>query len=472
MRVLLLLSTLIGCALLFDHSNAKELRSPLAETVHRIQWKRFSEKEPSSAELELCAQVLAHSARFNYNWLERTYEEDPAGDRYLIPNRNHEHSIRPATSVAVGLAVVIKTDVSKHGGIDVSPEDLIRRTTQLIKGASSIHKANGGNWGDHWQSSLWAAQVCRAGWMMWDDLDDETREMICRVVVHEADRHIRQGYAIPYWNGKGEDSKAEENSWEAMVMQQAIAMLPDHPNVIRWKQVCSELQIGSYARESDMEKSYPLLDGKPPKEWLHGYNLREDGVVINHGLVHNDYMSAIAHLQMQGFLVCSLAGTPVPETTDFNFDVIYRTMVTKHFEAPPYQVPGGTMYIPGKAEQYYPQGTDWLRLRFACFLGLDAYADVLGYDRGLPHKAADWRKLRAEKILSMQSRHADGRMYAEDEFTGYPGREQMIFWMVSDTHLLQWLADHKALAKKGNWLTNATAHQFPAGDALKAAPAE
>ena len=50
---------------------------------------------------------------------------------------------------------------------------------------------------------------------MWDDLDDQAKEMICRVVVHEADRHIQRDYSVPYWNGKGGDSKAEENSWEA-----------------------------------------------------------------------------------------------------------------------------------------------------------------------------------------------------------------------------------------------------------------
>ncbi len=115
------------------------------------------------------------------------------------------------------------------------------------------------------------------------------------------------------------------------------------------------------------------------------------------------------------------------------------------------------MFIPGKAEQYYPQGTDWSRLRFACFLGLDTFADVLGYDTGLPHKAAHWRKLRAQRILKMQSRHPDGRMYAEGEFKTYPGREQMVLWMLSDAHLLQWLADHNALTKKKNWLADSTA---------------
>ena len=69
-----------------------------------------------------------------------------------------------------------------------------------------------------------------------------------------------------------------------------------------------------------------------------------------------------------------------------------------------------------------------------------------------PYKAAHWRELRVRKILDMQSRHADGRMYADDEFTRYPAPEQMVFWMLSDVHLLQWLAYRQALSKKADWL--------------------
>jgi hypothetical protein len=110
------------------------------------------------------------------------------------------------------------------------------------------------------------------------------------------------------------------------------------------------------------------------------------------------------------------------------------------------------MYVPGRAEQYYPQGTDWSVHRFACFYWLDTYAHILGYDKALPHKASKWRELRGRKILEMQSRHADGRMYAKGEFDRYPGREQQVLWVLSDAYLLQWLADQKALSSKGNWL--------------------
>ena len=41
-------------------------------------------------------------------------------------------------------------------------------------------------------------------------------------------------------------------------------------------------------------------------------------------------------------------------------------------------------------------------------------------------------------------------MYAEGEFDNYPGREQMVFWLLSDAHLLQWLDDRNAVSEKKN----------------------
>lgn len=435
-------------------SQSGHKQTTLVRFVKPINWVRFATTLPQNENRELCAQILINSARCGIRWIEDTYKLSPDKDRYLVPSRNSEHVIRPPASVAEGLSTVLKTGIYRNAALGCGKGELTLRTARLIKGVAAVHKANGGKWGNCWQSSHWAAQIGRAGWMLWGALDDEAKEMVCRVVEYEADRHLRKGYQIPYWNGKGGDSKAEENSWEAMVLQLAVVMMPEHPNSPRWKAVCSELMIGAYARKSDMSHTGPKLDGKFPREWLRGFNIREDGIVINHDRIHNDYMSAIAHLQMQGFLVCSLAEVPVPETTDFNFEVLYRALMARKFESPPYQAPGGSMYIPGKPEQYYPEGTDWSRFRFVTFYLMDTYTHVLGYDKNLPIKAKEWMKIRGEKILSMQLRHSDGHLYANGEFDLYPGREQFVTWSLGDAYLLQWLADQGALSKKGNWLAD------------------
>lgn len=366
--------------------------------------------------------------------------------------RNDEHVIRRPASVALGLATVEELGIHDEDAIGVPRKELLQTALRLIRGVASVHKANGGAWGDHWQSSLWASLVGRAAWLLWDRLDKETQEMACRLAVHEADRHLQEGYRVPYWNGRSGDSKAEENSWEAQICVLAAVLLPSHPHAPRWRQIASELMASAYARPSDRERTARTYDGQTPRRWLRGYNLREDGIVINHGLIHNDYLTSIAHGQMAAFLICSLAEVPVPETAAFNFEVVYRALITKTFPSPPYEPPGGTMYIPGRPEQYYPQGTDWSRLRFACFYLLDTYAYVLDSAPEVRQKARDWMRVRAARMLDMQARHPDGRLYEKGEFDRYSGAEQFVLWMISDAYLLLWLHNRGAVSRQGNWL--------------------
>ena len=457
---ILISPVLVICYLFLNATvQAEEPRSRIERFVRPIDWARFKKKLPFDEGRDICARLFLNAVRHNIGDVKKSYRLSEKGDRFLVANKNHESVIRPSCSVCASLAVAIKTGLiaanSKLAGID--EKEAIELTAKLVKGTAAVHKANGGKWGNHWQSSLWAGLLGRAGWMLWNDLDAETQEMVCKVVEYEANRYIRKGYKVPYWNGKGGDSKAEENAWNSMVIQQAVVMMPEHPNVARWKTVCSELMISSFARKSDQSRNVPKLDGKSPGEWLRGFNLREDGMVINHNRIHNDYMCTPT-LTMQSFLLCSLARMPVPETADFNFDVIYKAFITRKFKSPPYKKPGGTMYIEGKPEQYYPQGTDWSRYRFVTFYLMDTYAHVLGYDKELPHSALSWLKLRGRKILEMQSRHTDGRMYARGEYDRYKGIEPYLLWKLSDAYLLQWLAGHRALSKKANWLSRVTAN--------------
>jgi hypothetical protein len=137
----------------------------------------------------------------------------------------------------------------------------------------------------------------------------------------------------------------------------------------------------------------------------------------------------------------------------FNGPDVYRTLIMQRWPAPPYQAPGGTIYVPGQAEVYYPQGTDWYKERVDHFYLLDTYAHVLGWDRALGGgRAQSWMRLRAEKLLARQLRHGDRCVYAAGEFTSYPGREQEAAWLGSDAFLLQWLRACGALGVKGNWL--------------------
>ena len=91
------------------------------------------------------------------------------------------------------------------------------------------------------------------------------------MVEHDTDAFIDM--TVPYWADKqGKivtpgDTKAEENAWNSMLLASAQAMMPNHPNVAKWRQKASEYQISAYSRQSDLTNS-TLVDGKPAKDWL------------------------------------------------------------------------------------------------------------------------------------------------------------------------------------------------------------
>ncbi|NLE57451.1 MAG: hypothetical protein GX616_03765 [Planctomycetes bacterium] len=447
----ILLSVLTPCLAATDGKPADSQRD-LAALVAPIRWERFTPPNLRNEDLRTASRLLLNSVRYNLAWAGATLKEAPEGDRYLITDMN-EPGVRPPASAACGIATAIATGIYDEKICGMPKDQALSRAIKIIRGDVLVHRVNGDpakGWGDHWQSALWAMLAGRAGWMLWEHLDPPTRHMTAAMIEYEADRFIRPGYTVPYWNGKGGDSKAEENAWNATVLQLAVAMMPRHPRVPQWKRIASELMVSAFAREEDMKSNPTMIDGRPVKEWLKGYNIRDDGALVNHNIVHCDYMTTFT-LNLEALIVLSLADQPAPESADFNAAVVYRSLVEQKWPSPPYKAPGGTMYVPGKVEVYYPEGTDWSNYRFDIFYSIDCYAHLFGWDKALNHRAGDWMRLRAGRILEMQARHPDGRMFAKGEFDTYGGAEQMTCWMLADAFLLHWLHDIQALSRRANW---------------------
>lgn len=439
------------CAIAIE-SRPATTSQDVARFVVPIRWQRFAPPNLRSEDARTAARMLLNSVRYNLAWAGETLKEAPEGDRYLITDMK-EPGVRPPASAACGIATAIAAGIYDDQLCGLPRQQALSRTLRLIRAVTVVHKINGDQakgWGDDWQSAFWAMLAGRAGWMLWEHLDPSTRHMTAAMIEYEADRFIRPGYNVPYWNGKGGDSKAEENAWNATVLQLAVAMMPQHPRVPRWKEIASELMVSAFARQEDMESNTTMIDGRPVKEWLKGYNIRNDGALVNHNIIHGDYMTTVT-LNLHAFIVLSLAGQPVPQSADLNAALVYRSLVEQRWPSPPYKAPGGTMYIPGKVEVYYPEGTDWSNYRFDIFYWIDSYAHLFGWDKGLSHRASDWMRLRAGRILKMQSRHPDGRMFAKGEFDTYGGAEQMTCWVMADAFLLHWLHDAKSLSRQANW---------------------
>jgi len=426
----------------------------LATEVVPIDWSRFAVALDGDTHYRQCARLLVNCARYNIAWIITTFEKDRSRDLYLLTDMR-EHGVRPATSVIYAMAVLLKTGAYDAGAVGVPKEQAQERIIRLLRGVAATHKVNGdarAGWGHSWQSALWAAQLGFGSWLLWDALDIPARRMISNLVVDEADRFL--DYQAPYWNGRSGDTKAGENSWNSMILNVAVAMMPGHPHVSRWKAKSSELMVSSYATERDWKENETVLDGRPVREWLNGYNALDGGVVINHGFIHPDYMVAET-MNLWAFTTQSLAGLAVPQTASFNGALIYKTLTTRQWNCPPYHSPGGTIYIPEQPEIYYPKGVDWSTHDLSPYYLIDVWAHVLAWDRELDQKAAPWMELRADKMLQMQRRHDDHHMFASGEYDTYPGAEQWVTWCIADAFLILWMQAQDAIGQETNWLNAA-----------------
>src|SRR5262249_32914145 len=147
-----------------------------------------------------------------------------------------EPILRPSTDVALSLAVL-----AVFGDFDATSAGITRAEVRahalaltkyiaLTHTANSLAAGDGEAWGDHWQSALWTARVGTGAWLLWNDLPDETKVMVARMIIHEADRFNTR----PPDNGEMGDTKAEENAWNSEVITLAGCMFPQHPNSTLW----------------------------------------------------------------------------------------------------------------------------------------------------------------------------------------------------------------------------------------------
>jgi hypothetical protein len=312
------------------------------------------------------------------------------------------------------------------------------------------------------QGGYRAAHAAEEAWLIWDELSPDTRRAVADMLVYEADSYI--DYEVPYWrNADGStnfpgDTKAEENAWNAHLPALAQAMMPDHPNVAAWRRKASELQVSTYSCESDLSSSQ-LIDGKPLKDWLKGFNSFPDGVLVNHKIVHPDYMSSYAQIWL--VVPHSLARQNIPQSTIFNFDRVYRALTEIEFVAgeAPYGTgkihpPGGTIYRRTTdggydGNVYYPQSNDWTLEVTDGYLNADLVAEWLGLDRGKPFDSMGWARARLKAIVALQNRPShDGNISeAKDSVRPSPRGVDEDFFRSNAVAWLQWcLMQHERMS--------------------------
>lgn len=393
---------------------------------------------PSGTLVDTINGILQKSDKYTLNtWFPATFAGQ-SGNTYLTFGGVAEPNIRPSAAAAFGLATSLATGTYNATVTGISEASARVTCAKLVRSLAQRHLSNeAGGWGRVWQSNLWAALAAQAGWLIYSDLTSGERILVANMLAHEADWRLSQ--PLQYWkNAAGTtlspgDSKAEESTWNGMVLQNAIVMLPTHPHRGAWYNKMVRLMVSAHAKQADLN-SGEIVDGLNISNFLNGWNINSDGTIVNHNRIHPDYMSTTTH-NLQAVCLFALAGLRPPKAAFHNADLIYSAMTDKVFTTPTYLSPGGTIYIPGSSALYYPEANDWGTNRRMQAVAFDTMMDAFGRSS----VAAGWAALHASEVVTMQARSSTGQTYVAAGEDTYSGREQWVAMHAAWSRLSQWV---------------------------------
>jgi hypothetical protein len=356
---------------------------------------------------------------------------------------------------ALSVATALKLGV--YNPVNLSAANATTREVNLIRTIAARHKANNTNsataWGYDWQTSLWAYYDGVAAWMMWDKLSATDRDDVVNMLVGEANRFTTGNDLYLIGAGGNQlymtrtdgtvvsagDSKVEEDQWSAALLGLTTAMMPTHPQATAWRTRHNELLVAAAASPAD-HTNPATIDGIKLSTWLKGSNIGDDGTVINHGIVHPIYM--ILDQALDEAASSGLAKTCAPIAAEHNISSVYSALVDKRYPSS-----GGgtsTIYQPGSATIFYPQGNDWGTTFAGYFGGFDNLVSLYGLDNTVTTSAATWAKLHDDAQIALQARFTDGHTYGAGSENTYGGREQRIGAIYGLDYLSLWLNKNSA----------------------------
>ncbi|APU23648.1 hypothetical protein [Actinoalloteichus sp. GBA129-24] len=417
-----------------------------------IDWPNLGSYPGADTAGQRVTTILAGSTRYLIGpWYAGMYPRY-LPDGYIDLRGTDERAVRLPAMTAVSAATALTTGT--YDPQTLSAANAAIRTRNLIRTLAARHRANNADpatrWGSGWQTALWAYYTALAGWLFWAELDTAEREHLVAMLVWEAQR-LTTGDDVYLVGGSGDqlymtrrdgtvvtpgDSKAEENSWSAAALSLAAVMMPNHPDAASWRRRNVELLVAGAACPADLT-SGETINGIRLSSWLQGTNIADDGTLQNHDRLHPLYMVSFDQSLYQGF-VFGLADRAAPRAALHNITRTYAALVEKPFPLPD----GGTstIYRPGSAEIYYPEGNDW-GTHFPFYFGnFDLLVDLTAQDTGIDPAAATWERLHNEDQLNLMSRFPDGRTYGANGENTYYGREHRIGVMAAQAYLTLFLA--------------------------------
>ncbi len=309
----------------------------------------------------------------------------------------NEIVIRSMAQELIGYAVLYKSPYFDAELAGVSRDHLLDRLNRCLRWIAGHHLSGdlhtaplewNGQWGDDWESSLWAGQFGVAAWQVWDELDGDVREGALKVLAFEADRFV--GVDVP--DGRWLDTKAEENAWDAFLMAWAYCLQPDHPHAEIWLDRSKAFAMNTFSTDRDrVEKG--LIDGRPIGDWICTQTAHPDLTVENHGSFHPSYL-ACGDLLLAGRLAFLKTGKEPPPHFMYHvrevWDILKRFYLCNGF-------------------MVYPSGQDWKYQWPESFIQAAVMAGEFG-DEVAGHLLCEVMRYIDEGMLAAGDGRFDGRI--------------------------------------------------------------
>lgn len=283
---------------------------------------------PKLSERELCRLYVDALVKFSRyaegQWHELPWDTNAGYWGNGISGGNE--GIRAVANVALAYAVLLKqTDAldaetrrtyAEHAvaGIRYAAETHITGAQKCIDGKQ---------WGNSWQSAMWAANMGFAAWFLCDELDADLQASVERVVVYEANRFLDRKPPGRRWG----DTEAEEVGWDQICISLAANMFREHPNAPRWEEKSIEHMMNVLSVPQDA-KDERLVDGRPVKDWVCTVNVHPDFTLENHGFFHPTYTMVSPAEVGQGAVFYAYAGRQVPQAATHHLMENWRLLQT------------------------------------------------------------------------------------------------------------------------------------------------
>ncbi len=141
-------------------------------------------------------------------------------------------------------------------------------------------------------------------WFLWDELDEETRQMVYNVITDYAERWC----TYEPKTGVYDDTQTEENGWTALGISAAAYIFHDDPRAEKWKEAALRWMLDSTNRSLDLFSEEILPDGRPLRSVIGHLTLHPDFTAENHGFVHPVYMNTPFEYRITMGLFSMLSG--------------------------------------------------------------------------------------------------------------------------------------------------------------------